>query len=268
MALTLGNHFVQVLDGSVDLLRDIVEGENKGHRSQGRQQGVAPKEDPVSILHDRLLSVANNLEADTKETEKKKVDRDKESWTHKLERIWALGPHRVGPNLLLTPDSKVGSISKPAVNGVTGVLIRGTPHFSQKLGLTDSTLGPSSNPDNGSDISLDFITEVQNLESSVVSGFQLATASGPLCEEPMWGLAFSVEASVSQVCENQDGSGAELYGPFSSQVHVLHILKCSFYKSYPSTQWDVLSRVGPLWNFCWNKSILSFKKDCMLVGSV
>jgi len=36
--------------------------------------------------------------------------------------------------------------------------------------------------------------EAQSLAGSVVSGFQLATAAGPLCEEPMRGLAFVVEA--------------------------------------------------------------------------
>jgi hypothetical protein len=31
------------------------------------------------------------------------------------------------------------------------------------------------------------------LESSVLNGFQLATSSGPLCEEPMMGVAFRIE---------------------------------------------------------------------------
>lgn len=31
-----------------------------------------------------------------------------------------------------------------------------------------------------------------SVESGVVAGFQLATANGPLCDEPMWGVAFQV----------------------------------------------------------------------------
>ena len=31
-----------------------------------------------------------------------------------------------------------------------------------------------------------------SVESGIISGFQLATANGPLCDEPMWGLAFEV----------------------------------------------------------------------------
>ncbi|KAK1376288.1 hypothetical protein POM88_032481 [Heracleum sosnowskyi] len=39
-----------------------------------------------------------------------------------------------------------------------------------------------------------FYQEVEStLESSAMSGFQLASAAGPLCDEPMWGLAFVVE---------------------------------------------------------------------------
>lgn len=34
----------------------------------------------------------------------------------------------------------------------------------------------------------------RSVESGVVAGFQLATAAGPLCDEPMWGVAFEVEA--------------------------------------------------------------------------
>jgi ribosome assembly protein 1 len=36
-----------------------------------------------------------------------------------------------------------------------------------------------------------------SVESGVVAGFQLATAAGPLCDEPMWGVAFEVEARLN-----------------------------------------------------------------------
>lgn len=32
-----------------------------------------------------------------------------------------------------------------------------------------------------------------SIESGIVSGFQLATANGPLCDEPMWGICFEVD---------------------------------------------------------------------------
>ena len=32
----------------------------------------------------------------------------------------------------------------------------------------------------------------RSIESGIAAGYQLATASGPLCDEPLWGLAFEV----------------------------------------------------------------------------
>lgn len=36
-------------------------------------------------------------------------------------------------------------------------------------------------------------TVVRDFDNSIVSGFQLATLSGPMCEEPLMGVCFSVE---------------------------------------------------------------------------
>ena len=33
-----------------------------------------------------------------------------------------------------------------------------------------------------------------SVESGITAGFQLATAAGPLCDEPMWGVAFEVRS--------------------------------------------------------------------------
>ncbi|KAG0613109.1 hypothetical protein M758_6G077800 [Ceratodon purpureus] len=198
---------VEVLDGNVELLRDIVEGEGK----KGILQGNISNEDPVSVLRSNLLAATTKAEGENK----KRSDGDRNSWTHKLERIWALGPHRVGPNVLLIPEpGNGGATSRPEGVDDSGLLVRGTAHLSQKLGLTDVVEDASSSTT--VEEATDLESEARNLESSVVSGFQLATASGPLCEEPMWGLAFSVEAFVSS---KKDGAtGADQYGPFSSQV--------------------------------------------------
>ena len=34
--------------------------------------------------------------------------------------------------------------------------------------------------------------DCHSVEAGVVQGFQLAAAAGPLCDEPLWGLAFQV----------------------------------------------------------------------------
>ncbi|RHY29758.1 hypothetical protein DYB32_004869 [Aphanomyces invadans] len=53
-------------------------------------------------------------------------------------------------------------------------------------------------------------------ESSLITGFQLATASGPLCDEPVWGVAFVVEDVV--LTPTEDASAPAIYGPLSGQV--------------------------------------------------
>ena len=67
---------------------------------------------------------------------------------------------------------------------------------------------------NGGGKASDYIQS--SVESGIVSGFQLATANGPLCDEPMWGTAFEVnhlaredpldppKATPNPSCEDSD----------------------------------------------------------------
>ncbi|KAG2498450.1 hypothetical protein HYH03_003706 [Edaphochlamys debaryana] len=89
------------------------------------------------------------------------------------------------------------------------------------------------------------------VESGVLAGFQIATASGPLCEEPLWGVAFELEvrlqATQPQAGAQAEGEGAngadgaaagphgwmgrlelqeDVYGPFSGQVMTAVALAC------------------------------------------
>lgn len=59
-----------------------------------------------------------------------------------------------------------------------------------RLGLTERETGPT-HEDSGADLR-------PTIESGVVTGFQVAASSGPLCGEPMWGVAFEVDALVSR----------------------------------------------------------------------
>ncbi|CDY10688.1 BnaA05g16740D [Brassica napus] len=88
------------------------------------------------------------------------------------------------------------------------ILVRGSPHVSHRLGFTED---PTETP---SDSAL--YSEAVTLESSIVSGFQLATASGPLCDEPMWGLAFTIESHLAQDSETE--KQPENFGIFTGQV--------------------------------------------------
>ena len=45
-----------------------------------------------------------------------------------------------------------------------------------------------------------------SIESGVAAGFQLAAAAGPLCDEPLWGVAFEVSARVNLPPAEQPGA--------------------------------------------------------------
>ncbi|GBM48499.1 Elongation factor-like GTPase 1 [Araneus ventricosus] len=78
-------------------------------------------------------------------------------WDGAVDQIWSFGPRRCGPNILL---NRIPNYKRPSVwtNSPTD---SETPHL--------------------------------NYDSTFVSGFQLATLCGPLCDEPMMGVCFIVE---------------------------------------------------------------------------
>uniref|UniRef100_A0A3Q3BF92 Elongation factor like GTPase 1 n=1 Tax=Kryptolebias marmoratus TaxID=37003 RepID=A0A3Q3BF92_KRYMA len=126
-------------------------------------------------------------------------------WKNAVDRIWAFGPRRYGPNILL---NSIKDYSRPSV--------------WQCLAWRDRT-----DPGAASDF-----------DNSVISGFQLAALAGPMCEEPLMGVCFSVdrwdilptkEDSKSQQASadgSEDGTAgperrtdpSDCYGPVSGQL--------------------------------------------------
>lgn len=86
-------------------------------------------------------------------------------WRNAVERIWAFGPRRYGPNILL---NSIKDYNRPSVW-----------QCLERKHSNDSAKTPSS--------------PLRDFDNSIVSGFQLATLSGPMCEEPLMGVCFSVE---------------------------------------------------------------------------
>jgi len=91
--------------------------------------------------------------------------------------IISFGPKRVGPNVL--------------INRVDG--------------LDLETVWKEARPRSKGDARVDHV-------SSLVNGFQLATLAGPICEEPMHGVAFIIEAW------NLEVEGDSGWGPLSGQI--------------------------------------------------
>ncbi|KAL2088978.1 hypothetical protein ACEWY4_015877 [Coilia grayii] len=82
-------------------------------------------------------------------------------WRDAVKRIWSFGPRRCGPNILL---NSVEGYQRPSV----WQCLEGERHQAVTAALRD-------------------------YDNSIVSGFQLATLSGPMCEEPLMGVCFVVE---------------------------------------------------------------------------
>ena len=91
---------------------------------------------------------------------KEEFSRSGKLWKDILNRIWAIGPKGVNDNILINNvnDYTRASIWHGLIDGLNteGLLLR-------------------------------------EFDNSVISGFQLAVQAGPMCEEPMMGVAFFIE---------------------------------------------------------------------------
>lgn len=88
-------------------------------------------------------------------------------WRDAVNRIWSFGPRRCGPNILL---NSMEGYQRPSV----WQCLEADRHQS-----TSATASPAA--------------ALRDYDNSIVSGFQLATLSGPMCEEPLMGVCFVVE---------------------------------------------------------------------------
>ncbi|CAL4926445.1 unnamed protein product [Urochloa decumbens] len=220
--LRLPDALTKVLEESEQLIGQIIEGKT------AKRDGVLDPRlsqddgDSAGMLRQRMIdAIDSDLEAISKQVDKEKLDRYRKTWLGYLERIWSLGPWQVGPNLLLSPDSKSSDGAITIQDGKQGVLVSGRSDISERLGfLKESDAKDNSNLDNGESAANaceSLHLESMALRNNIVSGFQIAANAGPLCDEPMWGLAFIVEPYLFV-----DGSDAanhsDQYNIFSGQV--------------------------------------------------
>ncbi|XP_023110595.2 elongation factor-like GTPase 1 isoform X3 [Felis catus] len=93
-------------------------------------------------------------------------------WRNVVDQIWSFGPRKCGPNILVNR-------SEDFQNSVwTGSGVKASKEASR----------------------------YRDLGNSIVSGFQLATLSGPMCEEPLMGVCFILEKWDLSKFEEQGAS--------------------------------------------------------------
>ncbi|KAH6815913.1 Ribosomal protein S5/Elongation factor G/III/V family protein [Perilla frutescens var. frutescens] len=216
--MKLPSPLTKLLDESSELLGDIIGGKSKqALKSLETLRGnIVEDENPIETLKKRMMdAIESDLSSENAEMDRDRVEKYRILWKNLFKRIWALGPRQVGPNILVTPSRG---------NSMEGsVLIQGCPYVSDRLGLHDADDSNDASTESSSVTDEMLLREAESLESSVLSGFQLATSAGPLCEEPMWGLAFVVEAFISPTDrqsteDNSSHHQPEQYGIFTGQV--------------------------------------------------
>ncbi len=100
-----------------------------------------------------------------------------------VDSIWSFGPRYTGPNILL---NEVRDYARPS--------------------LWEALNSEPRKP-------------LQEFDNSIVSGFQLASLSGPLCEEPMHGVCFILKDWKQTSSSEDDSRPAQINcGPLSGQL--------------------------------------------------
>ncbi|XP_037020118.2 elongation factor-like GTPase 1 [Artibeus jamaicensis] len=93
-------------------------------------------------------------------------------WRNTVDQIWSFGPRKCGPNILVNKSADFQSSVWPGPAGTAS---------KEASGYRD-------------------------VGNSIVSGFQLATLSGPMCEEPLMGVCFVLERWELSKFEEQGAS--------------------------------------------------------------
>lgn len=125
------------------------------------------KQIDVQLIDETRQKIEKALDehAEDTSTKKKSCKSIKDYWYEQLfPRIWSAGPKQFGSNLLVGPDQG----------------------FSRST-LLEKVFGKSSVVGSVQDSRLR-----REAEKAIISGFQLGTRGGPLCEEPMHGIAFVI----------------------------------------------------------------------------
>ena len=114
--------------------------------------------------------------------------------------LWGFGPRKVGSNILVTRSPTV---------------MRSVGWKNVRVSLSSEELIEGSSESNASE---EEVAVVSDTLGSISTGFQLATASGPLCGEPMTGVLIVVEDIKVDIEALTEADASAVYGPFSGQL--------------------------------------------------
>ncbi|KAH7038111.1 P-loop containing nucleoside triphosphate hydrolase protein [Microdochium trichocladiopsis] len=120
----------------------------------------------------------------------------KEAWKGIIDKIAAFGPRRIGPNLLIDA-TKDGIFPKV---------------FSEVTTDKDTATG-------GASIAADEKLKAEHLCDKITYGFQLAMNQGPLCHEPVQGIAVVIEdVVINSTGGEEEASARDSLGRLTGEV--------------------------------------------------
>ncbi|KAF5846436.1 hypothetical protein GGP41_003874 [Bipolaris sorokiniana] len=162
--------------GAIKKLYSDRRAEDEGGNAEHQEHGT--EDDGIQEAEKREIGQSLSLEEFKKQLKEAFAEAkgQKEVWTDVIEKITAFGPRRIGPNILVdaTPDSICGKA------------------------LRDSS---SPNPD--AEEPSDRTISPRTFSSTIAYAFQLATAQGPCCAEPVQGIAIFLESVTLNLGEDE-----------------------------------------------------------------
>lgn len=171
-AVPLPDTITHILDENTSLLAVI-------EQAQGRDDRKV-----ITQLNDQTLEQIRQLRERLNE---EFIAANGNMWNaNTVDEIWSFGPYRCGSNLLL--NRIPNSIYKQRDQSIWTVALN-----NQKKLETNS-----------------LFTKDDNYDLSIVNGFQLATAKGSLCEEPLMGVAFIIERWAIDTIVNDEQEEEEV----------------------------------------------------------
>ncbi|KAA8490930.1 Ribosome assembly protein 1 [Porphyridium purpureum] len=152
---------------------------------------------------------------------------------HVVPSIWSFGPKKFGSNLLLgLPPGENDTAAFAGAAQEEAVIVARV-----LLDQYEECLASAQNVEEH-ETELGHSAEWRELAKGLISGFQVAAGAGPLCEEPMYGVAFiitGIELPVSSALSDSNVASAEVSAEnglkplaISGTPHVLSVARDGF----------------------------------------
>ncbi|KAH7419141.1 P-loop containing nucleoside triphosphate hydrolase protein [Cadophora sp. MPI-SDFR-AT-0126] len=180
------SEFLSKNSGAIKRLYSDRQAAEKGIEAHGDKED--PEREDVDDVIDstKVLSLPDFKKQLQATFEGVKGQRD--IWTTAVERITAFGPRRTGPNLLIDATK----------DGICGRFLR------EAGDEKDHTVGET--------------LQAQDFSDKISYAFQLATAQGPMCNEPVQGIAVFLEEVTVTPSTDDESSARDKLGRLTGEV--------------------------------------------------